>query len=170
MRLSIIGSLVVWMGGASLVVAQQAVPRDYQQPGSPTVQEGQLQTDNATHQSNSPRLPQQAHGWWTDPTAGWIGGIGGSVFGLLGGLLGTLGSLGKARRFVLTLTAALAGLGVMSLVVGVIAVALGQPYAVYYPLLLLGVILAAVCGGNLPSLRRRYEQIELHKMAAMDTR
>jgi hypothetical protein len=116
------------------------------------------------------RPPQPAKPWWTDEDAGWIGGIGGSIVGLLGAVIGTLGGLGKARRFVVALTATLVGAGVLSLIVGLIALALGQPYPVYYPLLLLGIILTAVCGGNLPMLRRRYQQIELRKMAAMDAR
>jgi hypothetical protein len=108
--------------------------------------------------------------WWTDQDAGWIGGIGGSIVGLLGALIGTLGGLGKARRFVVALTVVLIGVGVIGLIVGVIAILLGQPYAVCFPLLLMGIILTAVCGGNLPMLRRRYEQLELRKMAAMDAR
>jgi hypothetical protein len=116
------------------------------------------------------RPPQSAQPWWTNRDAGWIGGIGGSIVGLLGGLIGTLGGLGKARRFVVALTATLIAVGVLSLIVGLIALTLCQPYAVYYPLLLGGIILTAVCGGNLPTLRRRYEQIELRKMAAMDAR
>jgi hypothetical protein len=116
------------------------------------------------------RPPQPATPWWSDQTAGWIGGIVGSVCGLLGGLIGILGGLGRARRFVMTLTTGLIGLGVASLIAGVVAVILGQPYAVYYPLLLLGGILAGVCGGILPALRRGYEQRELRRMAAMDAR
>lgn len=116
------------------------------------------------------RPPQPATPWWTERDAGWIGGIVGSVCGLLGGLIGTLGGMGRARRFVMTLTTGLIGLGVASLIAGVVAVILGQPYVVYYPLLLLGGILAGVCGGILPALRRGYEQRELRRMAAMDAR
>jgi hypothetical protein len=54
------------------------------------------------------------------------------------------------------------------LLAGLVALMLGQPYGVYYPLLLGGIITAAVCGGNYPVLRRRYDQIELRKMSAMD--
>jgi hypothetical protein len=114
------------------------------------------------------KLLQYSNDWWTEQAGGWIGGIGGSILGLLGGVIGILSGIGRARRFVLVLTATLAALGVASLVLGLIALALGQLYAVCYPLLLGGIILAAVCGGNFPVLRRRFEQIELRKMAAMD--
>jgi hypothetical protein len=110
------------------------------------------------------------NGWWSGRTGGLIGGIGGSICGLLGGLIGTLASFGKARRFVLALTVVMVAFGVVSLIIGAIALLFRQPYEVYYPLLLGGIILAAVCGGNLRTLRRRYEQVELRKMAAMDAK
>lgn len=113
---------------------------------------------------------EQLHrdGWWTDRAGGWIGGIGGGLIGVLGGTIGVLAGFGKARRFVLAMTAGLTLLGAISLIVGATAWAQGQPYAVYYPLLLGGAILVFVCGLNLPALRRRYQQMELQKMAAMD--
>ncbi len=114
-------------------------------------------------------LPHGQGGWWTDQDAGWIGGIGGTIFGALGGLIGTLGGCGLARRFVLTLTAILAGLGVVSIVTGVIALALGQPYGVYYPLLLCGILAPLIMGPMFFLLRWAYQQRELHKMMAMDT-
>jgi len=107
-------------------------------------------------------------GWWGERTAGLVGGIAGSIFGCIGAAIGILAGLGKARRLVILLAGASLILGIASLIAGIMALALGQPYAVWYPLLLAGVILTAVIGGNLPILRRRYEQIELRKMAAMD--
>jgi hypothetical protein len=53
-------------------------------------------------------------------------------------------------------------------VVGLVAVAIGQPFWVYYPLLLIGIIAPAVFGFNLPAIRRRYDEREMRKMAAQD--
>jgi hypothetical protein len=55
-----------------------------------------------------------------------------------------------------------------ALVLGGVAFVSGQPYAVYYPLLLSGGISAAL-GFSLPrSLSRRYEDLELRRMQALD--
>jgi len=108
--------------------------------------------------------------WWSDQTAAWIGGIGGSLLGLNGALLGTLGGLGRARRLVLTLLPIEIGLGVLALIAGLIALLSGQPYAVWYPLLLGGGIIAFVFGGLFPGVRRRYREIELRKVQALDMR
>jgi hypothetical protein len=58
---------------------------------------------------------------------------------------------------------------VLCLLGGVLALVLGQPYAVYYPLLLEGTVLTAVCGGIWPALRQGYEQRELRRMVAIDS-
>ncbi len=106
--------------------------------------------------------------WWSGRTAGWIGGIGGSVVGLVGGLIGTLASFGRARRITLGMTTAFIMFGACAVAAGVVAAATGQPYAVYYPLLLGGGICAVVLGCIRPQLRRRYEEVELRRMQAVD--
>jgi hypothetical protein len=105
--------------------------------------------------------------WWDDRTAGLVGGIGGTILGCLGGLIGTLGGLGKARRFVIAVAILVPLCGVAALVGGFVAMGLGQPWLVWFPLLLLGGI-AAVGGCLLPVFRRRYAEIELRRMTAMD--
>lgn len=110
----------------------------------------------------------EAVGWWTGPQAGLVGGIGGSVLGILGGVIGFLAGRGKARGLVMALCSLLAGLGAVSLIGGLAALVLGQPYHVWFPLVLLGVIGAGVIGGNIPGIRRRYRERELQQMAAMD--
>lgn len=106
--------------------------------------------------------------WWDDRTGGLLGGIGGGILGCLGGLIGVLSGLGKARRLVLWLTTALLLTGLLLVAAGIVAAVQSQPYGVCYPILLLGTISSAVCGGMLPALRRRYEQLELRKMTAID--
>lgn len=107
--------------------------------------------------------------WWTDRQAGLVGGIAGSVVGILGGVVGTLAGFGKARRPTLCLVAAMIVFGVACLLAGVVAVVMSQSWAVYYPLLLMGLICTLVFGLNFPMIRRSYAQRELRKMEALDT-
>ena len=106
--------------------------------------------------------------WWDDRTGGLIGGVAGGVFGCLGALIGILASLGKGRSFVMFLTTATALFGCGLLAVGIVAATQSQPYAVYYPLLLIGGLSAILMGSMRGILRKRYEQLELRKMEAMD--
>lgn len=98
----------------------------------------------------------------------WVGAIGGVLVGLWGALVGYLVPRAKARGFVLGSASLLIVAGFVALAGGVFAVIDGQPYAVYYPLLLLGGILVLVVGGIRMHLPRRYEAVELQKMHAMD--
>jgi hypothetical protein len=106
--------------------------------------------------------------WWTDRTAGLVGGIGGVMIGILGGLIGSLASRGKARRLVLGIMVGLVGLGVVLLGAGVIALVASQPYAVTGTLLLGGVLLVVIGGPMIRVARRTYAQVELRKMRALD--
>ena len=105
---------------------------------------------------------------WTDRAAGLVGGLGGALIGCLGALVGVLTSLGRARRLVMALIFSLIAVGALALVGGLIALAASQPYAVFYPLLLIGVLASAVPLGLLPTIRRRYAEIELRTMRAYD--
>jgi hypothetical protein len=165
-KLSIVGPIVVLAGVSTLCTA--IVATEIPPAGSTAAS----QSAHVPAQQNGPKTAnsagQREHAWWSEHTAARIGSIGGTMAGMLGGLLGGLGGCGKARRFVLTLDACVAGLGAMLLITGVIALTLGQPYAVYYPLLLGGIAGTAVFGGIWPVLRAGYEQREMRRMAAMD--
>jgi hypothetical protein len=113
-------------------------------------------------------LQKQASAWWSDRAAGMIGGIGGTVLGTLGGLLGTLGAKGRCRRFVVSTSLVLIGLGVVLTIAGLVAVVSKQPYGVWFPLLLCGVLLVAIIPPRLKQFRRGYEDLELRRMASMD--
>jgi len=125
--------------------------------------------DVGLYQYASGEDPLQAAGqWFGGRSAGLLGGIGGALIGLWGALIGILASRGKARHFVLGSANALLVIGIASLVGGVAAVATAQPYAVYYPLLLIGIILVVVFVKMRGNLSARYEQLELKKMQSMD--
>jgi len=129
-----------------------------------------LKTENATNGTVSGLFTNKAasHGWWSAKQGGMIGGIGGSVIGCFGGLLGCLAGMGKVRKFVLAMTKIFIVLGIFLTIVGLVAVVLKQPYAVWYVLLLPGVILTAVFGANLRPIKRRYDDLEIRRMTSLD--
>ncbi|MHC4717255.1 MAG: hypothetical protein ACYS5V_09815 [Planctomycetota bacterium] len=106
--------------------------------------------------------------WWTDRQGGFIGAIFGVLFGCMGALVGTLYGYGKARRLVLGLITAMFVAGLAGLVMAVVALVQSQPYAVYYPPLLSGILLTVLPIGAIRRVRKHYEQIELRKMKAKD--
>jgi hypothetical protein len=106
--------------------------------------------------------------WWTPQQIGLIGGIGGSVIGCFGALLGLLASKGKARTFVLATMKIFIALGILLTIAGFAAVVSSQPYAVWYALLLPGVILTLVFSLTLPSIQRRYDELEIRRMTSVD--
>jgi len=126
---------------------------------------------------DSVRLMQYAAGedplagpraWWSDRTGGLVGGIGGGLLGVLGGLVGVLAGLGRARRFVLATMKTVAVLGGVALAAGVAAIAAGQPYGVWYPLVLGGALAALLFAGLQRAVRARYDQVELRRIEALD--
>ena len=107
-------------------------------------------------------------GWWTDRTAGLVFGSMGGLLGCLGGLMGTLCSMGRGRGFVIGSLRFMLVVGIVSMAAGVAALGFSQPYAVYYPLIGMGVLLTILSVALMPTARRRFEQIELRKMSSMD--
>lgn len=97
-----------------------------------------------------------------------IGGIGGSIIGCFGALIGLLAGKGKARRFVLAITKIFIGMGIFLTIAGLVAVMLKQPYAVWYALLLPGIIVTSVFGANLRTIQKRYDDLEIRRMTSID--
>jgi len=106
--------------------------------------------------------------WWDEQTDGKIGGWLGGVAGCIGALIGVLAGLRRNRTLVLALLKGMTIAGIVLVVAGIVAKALHQPYSDYYPLLLPGFIVAAVCGSNIAVVRKRYEDLELRRIQAMD--
>lgn len=109
-------------------------------------------------------------GWWSNRVGGLIGGALGSLLGIIGAVVGTLCGLGRGRVVVTALLIMMAAAGVVCLVLGIVALVLGQPYAVYYPLLLIGVLAAVLGGVGIPVSRQRFAEAELRRMQALDAR
>jgi hypothetical protein len=107
-------------------------------------------------------------GWWDDRVGALLGAALGSTTGLCGAIIGLLAGLGRARRAVMTLAAVVFINGSMLLAIGLVAVLMRQPYAVWYPLTTVGAISAGVMAIIVPGLRRRYAEMELRRMAALD--
>ena len=109
---------------------------------------------------------------WFDPIrfGALYGGVGGGLLGALGGVLGglagTLAPKGKGRSFILGAFTFLTLVGVGHFLIGLYAVFTGQPYGIWYPLLLIGVILTVVLGALRPVVRKRYEEADARKMEA----
>jgi hypothetical protein len=106
--------------------------------------------------------------WWSERAGGWIGAGLGSVFGLAGGAIGLLVSLGRARGLAMTLLGALLAIGGAGLAAGLVALCVGQPYAVFYPLLLCGAIALPLALVGRRVAQQRYQADELRRMRAMD--
>ena len=109
---------------------------------------------------------------WFDPNTfgAWfgaiVGGGGGTLIGCLGGLVGYLAPRGKGRRFVLATMVSIVVVGLVMLGVGLFALLSGQPYGIWYPLVLCGGLFAIIDGSLIPMVRRRYSEAEHRRMEA----
>lgn len=109
-----------------------------------------------------------AGAWWSDRTGGLVGGIAGSLLGLIGASIGGLTGSGRGRPVVMALLMLMIVIGSISLVTGIVALVMSQPYGVAYPLLLLGVLSAGLGGMLFPGIRKRFDEVELRRMQALD--
>ena len=137
-------------------------------PGPGTVEIGPLRLVQYAVGENP--LVRASGAWWSDRQGGWIGGMAGAVLGVMGSIVGWLASRGRAAAFVLGTSRLVVALGAMALVTGLVAIANAQPYAVWYPLLLVGVV---SCGVMAPAYRRfarRYRDAELRRLQAFDAK
>jgi hypothetical protein len=106
--------------------------------------------------------------WWTERQAGLIGGGLGGFIGALGGLIGLSAAWGKSRRLTVSLLGIGLAVGGVSMVAGMLALLVGQPWYVCYPMLLIGTISFCALGGNLPQILRRFQNDEFRRMTGLD--
>ena len=107
--------------------------------------------------------------WFDASLYAWIPGTFLGVFGgLWGSLVGMLAPRGKGKGLVLGLLGVLLACGAIMFVLGLTALLSGQPYGVWYGLLLGGVIGLVVLGSLTPVALNAYRQAEARKMQAND--
>lgn len=118
------------------------------------------------------QLAAQVQPWFENQ--GMVGGLLGGGVGVLGGIYGTtvglLAPRGKARRFVFGMHWSFLGLGILAMVAGFTALAMGQPYGVWYALLLPGVLTTILLPVFGPIIRVRYQQAEHRRLEAEEFR
>ena len=107
---------------------------------------------------------------WFDPNQyAWIPGtIYGVAAGVMGARVGWLVPRGRSRSLVLRGWLTLWAAGVALLAVGLVALAQGQPWGVWYGLLLPGVIGTLVVGANSLVILKKYRDVEERRLAAKD--
>lgn len=120
------------------------------------------------YEANENPMLDEGRSWWTERTSGLVFGTLGACIGLLGFVVGILTSAGKARSLVMALLNLFLVVGVASFAGGIVAYLQNQPYAVFYPLLLIGLLCTVIPLGLRRSIRKRYEDLELRKMRSMD--
>jgi len=138
-------------------------------PGQGAVELGPVElVEYDSREAASADVNRRPDAWWSDPMAGWIGGGAGVLLGVLGAVVGLLAPRGKARGFSMAVVGGMMPVGVVGIVTGVVAVLRAQPYAVYYPLLLIGGLCTVLSLVLAPRIRRQYEAQELRRMQALD--
>lgn len=106
---------------------------------------------------------------WFPEHYGWIFGASiGVLGGVVGTLVGCLAPWGKAKTVVFFLYWFSLIASALCLVTGLAALIAGQPYGIWYGLLLSGVIGCCVFGFNYFTLVYAYRQAEARKMAAQN--
>ena len=97
-----------------------------------------------------------------------FGTIFGVSIGFIGGLIGILCSIGKARRFVIGLSYATVLVCTIIFISGIILLSTGANYVQWQPFILCGGIGLLVIGLNIPTIKRRFIEIETRKLKAKD--
>jgi hypothetical protein len=107
---------------------------------------------------------------WFDPNQyAWIPGTAyGVIAGVMGGLVGWLVPRGRARELILRGWFTLWAVGVALLICGIVALMSGQPWGVWYGLLLPGAIGTLVVGANSLVILKTYRAVEERRLAAKD--
>ena len=108
--------------------------------------------------------------WFSEQIIGFVGGILGVLLGCFGAMVGVLTSRGKARWFVLRGFNICIALGLLASVGGAVAISLGQPQYICTTLLVSGSFIVLLMVGLQKIVAKRYQEIELRRMQAIDSK
>lgn len=107
--------------------------------------------------------------WFDENLYSWIPGTAfGVLVGLWGTLAGCLAPMGRARGLVMGFGWSLVLVGVCLLAAAAAAGLAGQPYGVWFSLLLPGILGVLLMPPLMLVIRTRYREAELRKVSAMD--
>jgi hypothetical protein len=113
---------------------------------------------------------------WFNPDVfgAYFGGIGGSLGGVLcgtwGAAVGSLAPRGKAKTLIVGIGWFILAVGVGALGLGLVALAAGQPFGIWYTPLLAGLVVTLVNGILLRIVYSRYREADLRKLQAEEFR
>lgn len=113
---------------------------------------------------------------WFDPVTfgAWfgaiVGGGGGALCGIWGALCGILSPRGKGRKVILGGMFMFVIIGLILSGVGLFALLSGQPYGIWYPILMAGLMFAIIPGVLIPVIRKNYQEAENRRIAAESIR
>ncbi len=106
---------------------------------------------------------------WFNPMWSWVPGTAlGVLGGVWGSLVGILGSKGKGKDLIWASYWLFLVVGAVVLVFGIVAVASGQPYAIWYALLLPGALILLVIAPLGLVLRKSQRAAEQRRMQAQE--
>jgi len=107
---------------------------------------------------------------WFDPNRyAWIPGtVYALIAGMLGGLAGWLVPRGRAKKFILRAWFTMWVISLALLVAGIVALINGQPWGIWYGLVLPGAIGTLVMGANSLVILKRYREVEQRRVSAKD--
>jgi cell shape-determining protein MreD len=109
--------------------------------------------------------------WFDSRTAGLIGGIIGTALGVTGGVIGSLCGICVQKgwkKLIYTLFIIAIAASSVLLITGIVALLCKQPYHVWYPFLLPGLLGTGLFSILLSTIGKRFTEYELRKMQAKD--
>ncbi|EEF60652.1 hypothetical protein [Pedosphaera parvula] len=136
-------------------------------PGRGTVYLGPVKLAQYSN-SNLTAALTPSNAWWSDRTAGLVGGYGGGFIGILCSICALLAYKGKARAFVTSVLLVLSGFGGVLATLACLALIQHQPYAVWFPLTLGALLLRGICPYRLRTFQKQYNDLELRRIASLD--